>query len=208
MRAKAGFAERTHQIFKSLVAEKVKSLVGSLDADLLLLALPPRAGRRFGDVPFGLELFDEAVDKGLKLLLGEFLNLLERREFAAQQGPAHRLPERFERILIKRKLAVGVLETALQKEVGERFHEVFGGEAEVLFGKLRVTYGPHKSVELLPFLVARRRILLRFAASGAPFLAHEAELLAAANAPVGVEPFEDEFGRRGAHGIALAYPDA
>ena len=87
-----------------------------------------------------------------------------------------------------RELHVGIVEAALEKEIGERLHQILGIDAEIfpgVFGKLDPLHRsqlPCDLVELTP--LPRPRVLFRFRRGALPLFSREAALFGTADPPV------------------------
>ena len=158
-----------------------------------------------GDVIFLLHALDQLLDQLIKRavhlhLLKLFAHLVE--DVAVHQRLLNRLAQFVERLLAVLQIveAIVILKSALQKIVGERreqvFHAHLGGGIGNVLGILDALHrGP--SVERPP--VAKGRLFVTLAntslsALGLTFSGAEDALLAAPDALVRVESFEDELG--------------
>ncbi|HEX4074548.1 MAG TPA: hypothetical protein VHX49_04020 [Candidatus Acidoferrales bacterium] len=83
-------------------------------------------------------------------LLADLLGAFWIEELATFESLFDGALEIFERVRIElAELHVGIVEAALQKEIGESAHQVFGGEAEVVTGVAGVMNAFHR---LIPFI--------------------------------------------------------
>ena len=144
------FSQRAEQIFQRLEAEEIERFVGDFEPRLPVFALP--AALPGASASWSTEIWPSSASFCTRFssswsicsgdidgqLFQHLLHLVVREKLTAFERFLNGPFQVFEGLLVPfRELHVRVVEAALEKEIGQRLHQILGVDAEIIPGVFR-----------------------------------------------------------------------